>query len=62
MQMAIWRRVACWISTATRAQAKLSAFPLQQWFRKRVSVLRYTYNACLVTNIKQYKICNNNPD
>ena len=26
----------------------LTAFPQQQWFRKRASVLRYTYIACLV--------------
>ena len=26
----------------------LIAFPLQQWFRERASVLRYTYVACLV--------------
>jgi hypothetical protein len=26
----------------------LIAFPLQQWFRERASVLRYTYIACLV--------------
>jgi hypothetical protein len=26
----------------------LFAFPLQQWFRERASVLRYTYIACLV--------------
>ena len=26
----------------------LIAFPQQQWFRKRASLLRYTYIACLV--------------
>jgi hypothetical protein len=26
-----------------------TAFPLQQWFRERASLLRYTYIACLVT-------------
>jgi hypothetical protein len=26
----------------------LIAFPQQQWFRERASVLRYTYIACLV--------------
>ena len=25
----------------------LTAFPQQQWFRKRASLLRYTYIACL---------------
>jgi hypothetical protein len=29
--------------------AILIAFPQQQWFRGRASVLRYTYVACLVT-------------
>jgi hypothetical protein len=29
----------------------LIAFPQQQWFRKRASILRYTYIACLVNNI-----------
>ena len=69
-QMTIWRRVACWTSRATRAQAYarareptpkrarahthtqkyiiLLAFPRQQWFRKRASILRYAYIACLV--------------
>ena len=63
-QMTIWRRVACWISKATYAQAHASAraltlslsvthkhkpkyviliaLPLQQWFRKSASLLRYT--------------------
>ena len=27
----------------------LIAYPQQQWFRERASVLRYTYIACLVT-------------
>jgi hypothetical protein len=48
----IWRmRVACWISKAIRMYAYthadqyviLIAFPLQQLFRERASVLRYTY-------------------
>ena len=51
--MAIWRRVACWISNATRAQAQipapihphthkyviLTAFSRQQWFPERASTL-----------------------
>ena len=28
-----------------------AAFPQQQWFRERASVLRYTYIACLVCNL-----------
>ena len=52
--MPMWRRVARWISKAKRAQAHARAlaptpthtqicniaFPLQQWFRERASVLR----------------------
>jgi hypothetical protein len=44
-------RIACWIPAATNTHSeyvKLIAFPLQQWLRKRSSVLRYTYTACLV--------------
>jgi hypothetical protein len=53
----IWRiRVACWISKAICTQAHahtnqyviLIAFPRQQWFHERASMLRYTYMACLV--------------
>jgi hypothetical protein len=29
------------------------AFPLQQWFRERASILRYTYIACLVPRQKE---------
>ena len=60
--MAIWWHVACWINEATRPQAyssaraptptqkyvRLIAFPQQQWFRERASVLRYI--ACLLFN------------
>jgi hypothetical protein len=45
-------RFACWISTAidTRSEySVLTAFPRQQWFRKRDSLLRYTYNASFIT-------------
>jgi hypothetical protein len=62
LQKVIWRRVACWISKATRAQAhssaplrphthkqaRLIAFPRQQELRQRASTLRYTYIAVLV--------------
>jgi hypothetical protein len=69
-QMAIQRRVACWVSKATCAQAHASAraptptrthsykdthkrviliaFPWQQWFRQRASILRYTFIDCFV--------------
>ena len=70
-QMTIWRRVACWMSKATRAQAHtsaskfppppythteyviLNAFPPQQLFRERASMLRYAYIACLVVQYLQ---------
>ena len=32
------------------------AFPQQQWFHKRASVLRYTYIACLHNNISQNEL------
>ena len=51
-QMTIWRmRIACWVSKATDTRSVCVipiAFPLQQWLHERVSVLRYTYIACLV--------------
>jgi len=53
-------RIACWITKATvthththtHTQIKhviFIAFPLQQWLRERVSMLRYTYIASLVS-------------
>ena len=52
-QMTVWRmRIACWIPKAKNARSEyviLNAFPLQHWLRKRPSVLRSTYSACLVT-------------
>jgi hypothetical protein len=51
-QMTIWcMRTACWITNATETHSEcviLIAFPLQNWFHERASVLRYTYVACLV--------------
>jgi hypothetical protein len=32
----------------------LIAFPQQQWFRERASMLRYTYIACLARILKDY--------
>jgi hypothetical protein len=50
-QMAIWRmRIACWIPKATNTHSEyetLIAFPLQQRFHERASMLRYSYIACL---------------
>jgi len=45
----IWHmRVDCWIRKTTDTHSEyviLTAFPLQQFFHERVSVLRYTYIA-----------------
>ena len=46
-------RFSCWTSMATYSHSEyvtLIAFPRQQWSRERNSMLRYTYNACLVDN------------
>ena len=49
----IWRmRFACWITKATDTHSEnviLIAFPTQQWFHVRASVLLYMYIVCLVT-------------
>ena len=37
--------------THTQKCVILIAFPLQQWFHERASVLRYAYIACLVCNL-----------
>jgi hypothetical protein len=51
-QMTIWRmRIAYWTHKATISHSKyviIIAFPLQQWFHQRASMLHYTYIACLV--------------
>ena len=51
-QMTIWRmHFAFWIPKATNMHSEyviLIASPLQQWLHECVSVLCYTYNACLV--------------
>jgi hypothetical protein len=62
-QMAIWRRVAWWISRITRTHsqkhthkyATLIAFSRQQWFRERASVLSNTHISCLVIDYKLTK-------
>jgi len=44
-------RFALWISKAADTPSEyiiLIAFPQQQWLQERVSVLRYTYTACVV--------------
>ena len=42
--------IARWIIKATNTHSEyviLIAYPLQQWWHERASILRYTYNACL---------------
>ena len=50
----LWRmRFASWITKATDTHPQyliFTAFPRQQWLRERVSILRYTYSACLANN------------
>jgi hypothetical protein len=44
-------RFACWVTKFTDRRAEyvmLSAVPRQQWPHERVSLLRYTFNTCLV--------------
>jgi len=51
LQMAIWRfRITCWILKATNTHTECViriAFPLQQWWGERASMIRCTYIACL---------------
>jgi hypothetical protein len=47
-------RVACWITKTTDTHSKyvmLVAFPWQQWFRERASMLCYTHTSCLSYSI-----------
>jgi len=50
--MTTWRmRILRWIPKATDRHSEYVipiAFPLQQWFHERASMLRYTYIICLV--------------
>ena len=59
-QMTIWRtRVAFWIPKATNAHSGcviLFTFPLQLWLHERVSMLGYTYIACLVRLIRHQTV------
>jgi len=52
LQMTIWRmHSACWTTKATNTHSGrviLIAFPLQQWFHERASMLCYTFIDCLV--------------
>jgi len=54
----IWRmRIASWIpkSRGTLSQyVIIIAFPQQQWLHERISMLRYTYIACLVGSLYKY--------
>jgi len=50
--MTMWRmRIAYWMPKAANTLTEhiiLIAFSLKQWLDERVSMLRYTYIACLV--------------
>jgi hypothetical protein len=50
--MKIWRmRYVCLVPKATDTLSQyviFVAFPLQQWLHERASMLRYTYNDCVV--------------
>ena len=48
---------AWWITKVTGTHSEyvtLISFTLQQWLHERASILRYTYIACLVKNIRIY--------
>jgi hypothetical protein len=63
-QMTIERmRIACWIPKATNIHTSwviLNAFQLQQLLHERASMLRYTYNVCIVICFNRYICCNTN--
>ena len=52
-QMKIWRmRIACCVPKAINTPSDneiLIAFPQQQWWQERASMLGYTYTACLLS-------------
>ena len=51
--MTIWRmRIGCWAPKATNTHSNyvlLTAFPREQWFYARATMLRYTCIDCLVS-------------
>jgi len=59
--MKTWRmRIACWIPKAINTHSEcviIIAFPLQQWFHERASMLRYTCIACLVGPVILHSSC-----
>ena len=62
-QMTVWRmRIVCWIPKAiythTHTHSEYAtpiAFTLQQWLHERASMLRYTYIACIVEVVGNYR-------
>jgi len=64
-QMTKWlMRIACWIPKATNTYSYhviLIAFPLQRWLHDRVSVLRFTYIACLFNDESRWTCSSPNP-
>jgi hypothetical protein len=67
MRFACWVRIHARKHTLTHIHSEkgiLIAFPRQQWFGTRASLLRYTYFACLIdvstctyTGLKTEAIC-----
>ena len=59
-QMKRWRmRIESWLPKATKTHSEhviIIAFPLQQWLNERVSMLRYTYIACLAVTLEECKL------
>ena len=55
LQLTIRRmHISCWIRKDTNTLSEnviLIVFPQQQWLHERVSLLRYTYNPCLVFSV-----------
>jgi len=60
-QISLWSiRIACWIPKSKNTHSKYVihiTFPLQQWLHERVSVLHYTYLACLVVFVIFCQTC-----
>jgi hypothetical protein len=48
-------RIACWVPKSTNTNSEyviLIAFPRQQWLHELACMFRYTYLACLFTNVQ----------
>ena len=47
----------CYLLVDQRHTQCIVEFPLQQWLSERVTVLRYTYSACLVITEREWVCC-----